>query len=252
MNKLRIIYLHKFGGFSGPLFYIIIMIAFFSWAGHSENQNDNSGKYDELRQRMVETQIIGRNISDKNVLEAMRSVPRHLFVSKKYRSGAYADHPLPIEQNQTISQPYIVAIMTELIQIDSSSKVLEIGTGSGYQAAVLGEISDSVYSIEIIPELADRAAELLDSLNYNTVHVKAGDGYKGWPEIAPFDAIVVTAAAPEIPQPLVDQLKEDGRMVIPVGEGYQELLLIIKKNDEIIKKSIIPVRFVPMTGEILK
>ena len=142
--------------------------------------------------------------------------------------------------------------MTELIQIDSTSKVLEIGTGSGYQAAVLGEISDSVYSIEIIPELAHRAEELLDSLGFKSVHVRAGDGYKGWPEVEPFDAIIVTAAAAKIPQPLIDQLKIGGKMVIPVGEGYQDLLLITKNETGIVKKSIIPVRFVPMTGEILE
>ncbi|RKX21158.1 MAG: protein-L-isoaspartate O-methyltransferase [Candidatus Zixiibacteriota bacterium] len=234
------------------LIYVITMFAFFSCSGQSETDFNDDNKYKSLRQRMVETQIIRRNITDKNVLEAMRTVPRHLFVARRYRSEAYNDHPLPIACGQTISQPYIVAIMTELIQIDSLSKVLEIGTGSGYQAAVLGEISDSVYSIEIIPELADRAEELLDSLRYKSVHIRAGDGYKGWPEAAPFDAIMVTAAAPEIPQPLIEQLKIGGRMVIPVGEGYQDLILITKNETGVVRKSIIPVRFVPMTGEILE
>ena len=238
--------------FSFLLIYVITMFAFFSCSGQSETDFNDDKKYESLRQRMVETQIIRRNITDKNVLKAMRAVPRHLFVSKKYRSEAYNDHPLPIASGQTISQPYIVAIMTELIQMDSTSKVLEIGTGSGYQAAVLGEISDSVYSIEIIPELAHRAEELLDSLGFKSVHVRAGDGYKGWPEVEPFDAIIVTAAAAKIPQPLIDQLKIGGKMVIPVGEGYQDLLLITKNETGIVKKSIIPVRFVPMTGEILE
>ncbi len=201
---------------------------------------------------MVEAQIERRDVTDSLVLEAMRTVPRHLFVPESYRQESYRDGPLPIGHDQTISQPYIVALMTELLQIDSTSKVLEIGTGSGYQAAILAEISDSVYSIEIIPELAHRADTLLDSLGYADVHVRAGDGYRGWPEAAPFDAIIVTAAPPKIPQPLVDQLKVGGRMVIPVGEFYQELLLVQKTEKGVIKKSIIPVRFVPMTGEAQK
>jgi protein-L-isoaspartate(D-aspartate) O-methyltransferase len=201
---------------------------------------------------MVDMQIVRRGISDTNVLAAMRAVPRHLFVPKKYRRDAYSDGPLPIGSNQTISQPYIVAIMTELLQIDSNSRVLEIGTGSGYQAAVLAEITDSVYTIEIIPELAKRADSILDSLGYDRISVKAGDGYLGWPDAAPFDAVIVTAAAPKIPQPLVDQLKTGGRMIIPVGEISQDLMVITKRDDGIIKKSVIPVRFVPMTGEIRK
>ncbi len=228
------------------------MFTIFSCSGQSETDSDGYKKYESLRQQMVETQIIRRNITDQNVLKAMRTIPRHLFVSKRYRAEAYNDHPLPIAAGQTISQPYIVAIMTELIQIDSSSKILEIGTGSGYQAAVLGAISDSVYSIEIIPELAERAKQLLDSLGFKSVQIRAGDGYQGWPEVAPFDAIIVTAAAPEIPQPLLDQLKIGGRMVIPVGDSSQDLILITKNETGIVKKSIIPVRFVPMTGEILK
>ncbi len=228
------------------------MFTIFSCAGQSESDFNDDKKYESLRQQMVETQIIRRNITDQNVLKAMRTIPRHLFVSKRYQAEAYDDHPLPIADGQTISQPYIVAIMTELIQIDSSSKVLEIGTGSGYQAAVLGEISNSVYSIEIIQGLAERAEQLLDSLGYKSVQVRAGDGYKGWPEVGPFDAIIVTAAAPEIPQPLIDQLKIGGRMVIPVGESNQDLILITKNETGIVKKSVIPVRFVPMTGEILE
>ncbi|MEW5923341.1 MAG: protein-L-isoaspartate(D-aspartate) O-methyltransferase [Candidatus Zixiibacteriota bacterium] len=201
---------------------------------------------------MVEQQIIRRDITDKNVLQAMRTVPRHLFVPEDYRSQAYHDGPLPIGQGQTISQPYIVAIMTELLGIDSTSKVLEIGTGSGYQAAVLAEISDSVYSIEIISKLAWHADSLLDSLGYTSVNIRAGDGYAGWPEAAPFDGIIVTAAAPRIPQPLIDQLKVGGRMVIPVGDFSQELMLITIEEEKVIKQNIIPVRFVPMTGEVQK
>jgi protein-L-isoaspartate(D-aspartate) O-methyltransferase len=223
----------------------------FSCSGQSESK-DSDEKFSRLRRIMVESQIQRRDITDDEVLKAMRKVPRHLFVPVEFRDEAYRDGPLPIAHDQTISQPYIVALMTELLEIDSASKVLEIGTGSGYQAAVLAEISDSVYSIEIIPELAFRADTLLDSLGYTSVHVRAGDGYLGWPDAEPFDAIIVTAAAPKIPQPLIDQLKLGGRMVIPVGDYSQELLLITKKQDGVLKKSIIPVRFVPMTGEVQK
>nr|MBN2278484.1 protein-L-isoaspartate(D-aspartate) O-methyltransferase [candidate division Zixibacteria bacterium] len=227
------------------------MSTFFSCSGKSES-GDTADRYEQMRSRMIEAQIIRRGIKDEKVLEAMRRVPRHLFVPAEYRDDAYNDGPLPIEHGQTISQPYIVAIMTELLQLDSVSKILEIGTGSGYQAAVLAEISDSVYSIDIIPELARKADSLLDSLGYTSIQVRAGDGYLGWPEAAPFDAIIVTAAAPQIPQPLLDQLKPTGRMVIPVGDYSQELLLITRDRDNIIKKSVIPVRFVPMTGEVQK
>lgn len=227
----------------------VMMFLLLSCSGQSE-PDDTDLKYTQYRLRMVETQIERRHIMDRQVLEAMRTVPRHLFVPREYRAEAYRDGPLPIGKGQTISQPYIVAIMTELLAIDSTSKVLEIGTGSGYQAAVLAEISDSVYTIEIIPELAQRADRLLDSLGYVDIHVKAGDGYLGWPEAAPFDAIIVTAAAPRIPEPLVEQLKTGGRMVIPVGDFSQELMLLTKSDDGVVEKSIIPVRFVPMTGEV--
>ena len=226
------------------------MMAFFSCSGNSESDMAPDSVYFNQRQKMVETQLIPRDITDLNVLTAMRSVPRHLFVPKQFRDDSYHDGPLPIGHDQTISQPYIVAIMTQLLEINSSSKVLEIGSGSGYQAAVLGELADSVFSIEIISPLAERASKLLDSLGYKKIMVKAGDGYIGWPEHAPFDAIIVTAAAPSVPQPLIDQLKVGGRMVIPVGDFTQELYLIIKNKDGIVKQSIIPVRFVPMTGEV--
>jgi protein-L-isoaspartate(D-aspartate) O-methyltransferase len=232
--------------------YFIFMIILFSCSGQSEMNVSGDDIYAGQRFRMVETQLIPRDITDKQVLQAMQKVPRHLFIPNAYRDDAYADGPQPIGNNQTISQPYIVAIMTQLLALDSLSRVLEIGTGSGYQAAVLGEIADSVYSIEIIPALAERSGFLLDSLGYNSIEVKCGDGYQGWPKKGPFDAIIVTAAAPKIPQPLIEQLKLGGRMVIPVGEYYQELFLITKSEEDIIKKSVIPVRFVPMTGEIQK
>ena len=208
---------------------------------------------DERRARMVETQIVARGVRDARVLAAMRQVPRHLFVDAKEGAQAYEDHPLPIAGNQTISQPYIVALMTELADLTPSEKVLEIGTGSGYQSAVLSRLAREVYSIEIVPELARASAERLRQLGYSNVTVREGDGYRGWAEHAPFDAILVTAAPDRIPQPLLDQLAPGGRMVIPVGSFFQELKVLSKdKNGNITEKDILPVRFVPMTGEIEK
>jgi len=201
------------------------------------------------QESMVTEQIQRRGISDKLVLSAMRKVPRQEFVPDNMKSYAYEDSPLPIGENQTISQPYIVALMTELLGLKGGEKVLEIGTGSGYQAAVLAEIAKEVYTIEIIKYLADSADERLHRLGYKNVTVKYGDGYQGWEEHAPFDGIIVTAAPDHIPQPLVDQLKIGGRMVIPVGDTFQELKLIVKKDKNITEKNIVPVRFVPMTGE---
>jgi protein-L-isoaspartate(D-aspartate) O-methyltransferase len=202
---------------------------------------------------MVETQIVARGVRDQRVLAAMRKVPRHLFVDPAQRAEAYEDHPLPIPGNQTISQPYIVALMTELLELEPSSRVLEIGTGSGYQSAVLAELSDEVYTIEIVPELARLAASRLKELGYDNVTVKEGDGYRGWPEHAPFDAVIVTAAPERIPQPLLDQLAPGGIMVIPVGGFFQELKVFRKSADgRITEKDILPVRFVPMTGEVEK
>lgn len=199
---------------------------------------------------MVKEQIIARGISDRLVLEAMLKVQRHKFVPDEVKGLAYIDSPLPIGDNQTISQPYIVALMTELLGLKGDEKVLEIGTGSGYQAAILAEIVKEVYTIEILPSLANTALQRLQKLGYKNITVKCGDGYKGWKEHAPFDGIIVTCAPDHIPQPLIDQLKVGGRMVIPVGELYQELLLITKTSKSTItRKSIIPVRFVPMTGE---
>jgi protein-L-isoaspartate(D-aspartate) O-methyltransferase len=204
-------------------------------------------RFTAAREKMVTQQIISRGVADQPTLQAMRKVPRHLFVPKEYESEAYDDNPLPIGYGQTISQPYIVAYMTEVAKPDPSKTALEIGTGSGYQAAVLAQTVKSVYSIEIVPELAKESAERLKMLGYKNVTVKNGDGYKGWKEFSPFDIIIVTAAAEEIPQPLIDQLAENGRLVIPVGPpmAVQELILLVKKNGKIEKSLLTFVRFVP-------
>ena len=193
-------------------------------------------------------------ITDQSVISAINQIPRHEFVPPGERTEAYDNHPVPIGYEQTISQPYIVAFMTEQLKLEADEKVLEIGTGSGYQAAVLSLLVKEVYSIEIIEPLARTAVETLDRLGYDNIFVKAGDGYKGWPEKAPFDAIIVTCAPTEIPEPLVEQLKEGGRMIIPVGpqKGHQDLYLMEKKNGKVSQKAILPVRFVPMTGEVLE
>jgi protein-L-isoaspartate(D-aspartate) O-methyltransferase len=208
--------------------------------------------YEKMRERMVREDIAARRISDHRVLESMMRVPRHLFVPPRLRDVAYIDSPLPIGEDQTISQPYIVALMTESLALGDSSRVLEIGTGSGYQAAVLAGFADSVYSIEIIPGLAESAAALLDSLGYGNVVVRSGDGYFGWPEKAPFDGIIVTAAAPDLPPLLIGQLAEGGRLVIPVGDRHQDLHTYEKTSSGLKLLSSLPVRFVPMTGRIRK
>lgn len=205
------------------------------------------------RRRMVERQIERRDVKDPNVLKAMRAVPRHAFMPARQRAYAYADTPLPIGHAQTISQPYIVAFMTEALRLDPNSRVLEIGTGSGYQAAVCAEIAQAVYSIEIVEPLAKSATKLLKTLGYRNVFVKAGDGYYGWPEKAPFDAIIGTAAAERIPRPLTEQLKTGGRMILPVeGEfGFQHLMLLTKDaRGRLRRQKVMPVRFVPMTGQV--
>ena len=198
------------------------------------------------RNSMVETQIAHRGISDQKVLDAIYKVKRHLFVPERLKKLAYGDHPLPIGYGQTISQPYIVAYMTEAANLKKGDRVLEIGTGSGYQAAVLAEIVKEVYTIEIIKALADTARHRLKDLGYKNIYVKHGNGYLGWPEFMPYDAIIVTAAPDEIPEKLVGQLKRGGRMVIPIGSFYQELYLITKTEKGIHKKALLPVRFVPM------
>jgi protein-L-isoaspartate(D-aspartate) O-methyltransferase len=202
------------------------------------------------RDRMVSQQIEARGVKDPLVLDSMRTVPRHLFVSDNYRDAAYQDSPLPIGDSQTISQPYIVALMSELLEVGPGKMVLEIGTGSGYQAAVLAEMGVEVRSIEIRPRLCESAAKILRELGYSSVEVRCGDGYGGWPEEAPFDGIIVTAAPERVPDPLLEQLALGARMVIPVGDFYQELKVITKTPDGFDERSVIPVRFVPMTGEI--
>jgi protein-L-isoaspartate(D-aspartate) O-methyltransferase len=204
------------------------------------------------RARMVQDQLAspGRNIRDPRVLAAMAKVPRHEFVPAGWRQQAYADHPLPIGYDQTISQPYIVAFMTEQLAPKATDRVLEVGTGSGYQAAVLAELVAEVYSIEIVEPLAAQARQVLERLGYPNVHVRAGDGYQGWPEQAPFDAIIVTCAPDHVPRPLVEQLREGGRMILPVtGPIQQELYLLVKEGGEVRRRAVLPVRFVPMTGE---
>jgi protein-L-isoaspartate(D-aspartate) O-methyltransferase len=201
------------------------------------------------RQQMVQRQLMPRGIHDARVLAAMGKVPREDFVPASVRKESYEDGPLPIGYGQTISQPYIVALMTEQLQLKPTDRVLEIGTGSGYQAAVLAELVAEVYTIEIVEPLAKTAETTLQRLGYKNVHVQVGDGYKGWPEHAPFDAIIVTCAPDHVPQPLVDQLKEGGRMIIPVGERLaQELYLLEKRNGTIRQGAVLPVRFVPMTS----
>ncbi|MFP4046841.1 MAG: protein-L-isoaspartate(D-aspartate) O-methyltransferase [Bacteroidales bacterium] len=204
-------------------------------------------KYDKEKQQMVKQQIVDRGIKDTKVIAAMKDVDRHFYVPKNYRDMAYSDRPLPIGNGQTISQPYIVALMTELLELEEGEKVLEIGTGSGYQAAVLSHITSEVYSIEIIEELAEQAKDNLQKQGYDSIKLKIGDGYKGWEEYAPFDAIIVTCAPSDIPEPLKEQLAEGGRMVIPIGDKFiQELVLFEKKNGELEKQEISSVRFVPM------
>ena len=205
------------------------------------------------RQRMVEQQLKPRGIKDERVLAAMAKVPREEFVAADARPSAYEDGPLPIGYDQTISQPYVVAFMTEQLRPKRSDRVLEIGSGSGYQAAILGELVAEVYTIEIVEPLAKSAEATLQRLGYSNVHIKVGDGYKGWPEEAPFDAIIVTCAPEKVPQPLVDQLKDGGRMVIPVGERFaQQLYLLEKKNGQLKESITLPVRFVPMLREAQK
>jgi protein-L-isoaspartate(D-aspartate) O-methyltransferase len=204
---------------------------------------------------MVADQIEERGVKDAAVLAAMRAVPRHRFVPEDQSASAYADRPLPIGEEQTISQPYIVASMTEELRVGKTSKVLEIGTGSGYQAAVLGEITPNVFSIEIKPGLAERAKGTLSALGYATVRTRTGDGYYGWEEEAPFDGILVTAAVPHVPPPLVKQLRPGGRMLIPVGRAFetQDLMLVEKDADGRVRtKSLYAVRFVPLTGSLGK
>ena len=204
------------------------------------------------RHAMVEGQIMARGVRDPAVIQAMRQVPRHQFVTESEQEYSYEDRPLPIGYEQTISQPYIVAFMTEALKLKATDKVLEIGTGSGYQAAVLAQIVAEVYTIEIVEPLAKRAEEILGHLGYRNVHVQAGDGYQGWPTESPFDAIILTAAPDHIPQPLLDQLAIGGRLILPVGKFLQELVLVNRTLDGYKQQVLLPVAFVPMTGEAEK
>ncbi|MGF1588639.1 MAG: protein-L-isoaspartate(D-aspartate) O-methyltransferase [Pleurocapsa sp.] len=213
---------------------------------NSEFIPSESSRFELQRRQMVEYQIRDRGIQDERVLAAMCKVPRHQFVDSSYRDLAYDDCPLPIGYNQTISQPYIVAYMTEAAQIDPEDKVLEIGTGCGYQAAILGAIAQKVYSIELIPQLAQKARQTLSQLGYDNIEVKTGDGYQGWIEHAPYDAIIVTAAPEYVPQNSLAQLALNAKMVVPVGTWHQEILVLSKTENELVEERTIPVCFVPM------
>lgn len=204
--------------------------------------------FDKERERMVKTQLVGRGIKDKRVLEAMRKVARHLFIPENMRSYAYNDEPLPIGEGQTISQPYIVAYMTEALQLNGSERVLEIGTGSGYQTAILNEIVKEVFTLELIGSLSVKAQEVLKELKYVNIFFKIGDGTLGWEEHAPYDAIMVTAAPAGVPKALKEQLKIYGKMIIPVGATFQELVLVIREKKKFKIKKLLPVRFVPLVS----
>ncbi len=229
----------------------LVSLFFLAWPLSSVQDSD---AYVKKRKRMVAEQLAGRDITDRKVLEAMAQVPRHLFVSPAYRGQAYEDYPLPIDEGQTISQPYIVALMTQCLNLRPGEKVLEIGTGSGYQAAVLAQLTDKVYTVEIRENLAAKASQTLKNLVYENVQVKWADGYFGWEEEAPFEAIIVTCAANHIPPPLLSQLKEGGRLIIPLGSTlyFQTLTLITKIEGKPRVKHISGVRFVPMIGEAEK
>ncbi|MBW2980392.1 protein-L-isoaspartate(D-aspartate) O-methyltransferase [Candidatus Woesearchaeota archaeon] len=236
---------------------VIIFLAIIQNVAYREPEPEEVAEKDEFaeaRKAMIDVDIEARGVSDIDVLEAMNNVKRHNFVPENVKAQSYADHPLPIGYGQTISQPYIVALMTESLELKADDKVLEIGTGSGYQAAVLAEIVDDVYSIEIIKELAERAEQTLESQGYRNVRVKNADGYFGWEEHAPFDAIIITAAADHIAPPLIEQLADGGRLIIPLGSvRYHQTLTLAKKHGNNLETEYITsVRFVPMTGEALK
>ena len=242
--------MHRFNNSHPNRLRCLAAVALLPWLASASDAQD---KYAERRERMVSEQIKARGIRDERVLEAMRAVPRHLFVPPSLQDQAYLDQPLPIGEEQTISQPYIVAFMTELLRPEPGDVVLEVGTGSGYQAAVLSGLVRQVYTIEIIPSLARTAEQRLEQLGFDNVTVKTGDGYLGWPEHAPFDGILVTAAPPEIPSALLAQLKRGGRMVVPVGKsGRTQNLMLLEKSktsDQIVGRTVIPVRFVPMVPQ---
>ena len=235
-----------------PATWLLLGVLLLSWPGCGSQPElspaQQGEQYGKQRRELV-AELRSDGISSQSVLDAMLKVPRHEFVPASSRHQAYQNRPLPIGHDQTISQPYIVAYMTEAAEIASGEKVLEIGTGSGYQAAVLAELAKEVYSIEIIPELADGARAVLSRLGYKNIEVRTGNGYLGWPEKAPFDAIVVTAAPDQVPQALVEQLAVRGKMIVPVGTGFQEMTIITKTESGVIERKTIPVRFVPMVGK---
>jgi protein-L-isoaspartate(D-aspartate) O-methyltransferase len=235
---------------------LIMSICFFAMmhGRAGADQNDDGDRFAALRRQMVSHDLKARDISDPAVLAVMGKVPRHMFVEERFRSEAYSDHPLPLAEGQTISQPYIVALMTQYLKLKKTDRVLEIGTGSGYQAAVLAELAGRVYTIEFNKLLAGQAEKALRQLGYTNVRFRCGDGFFGWPEEAPFDAIILTCAPGQLPQPLIDQLREGGRIMAPIGGELQvqELLLGTKTQGRIIMQNIASVRFVPMRGEAEK
>lgn len=248
---------HRFYSSMKRLLLIFLSVSLLGFSKYPSIENKNSSDTDNTviqREVMVREQIISRGIKDKPVLEAMKKIPRHLFVDESLKDRAYGDHPLPIGEGQTISQPYVVALMTEALNLKPDDRVLEIGTGSGYQAAVLAEIVKEVYTIEIREGLSLRASELLNRLGYKNIKTKYADGYYGWEEYAPFDAVIITASANHIPPPLIKQLKEKGRLIIPLGSTlfYQTLTMATKKGDELDVVQMGGVAFVPMVGEARK
>ena len=249
---------HRILAFAGLLGILLIHCGYTSRnttdsiAATAQVSGKDNAEQRRARERMVRRQIEARDVRDPRVLKAMRSVPRHLFVPPSLRSHAYDDTPLPIGHEQTISQPYIVAFMSEALELKPDHRVLEIGTGSGYQAAVLAELAREVYSIEIVEPLAREAEQRLKQLGYSNIKLRVGDGYRGWPEAAPFDAIMVTAAPDHVPPALIEQLAEGGRLVLPVGRFSQNLVRIRRTPEGTRRESLLPVRFVPMTGEAEK
>jgi protein-L-isoaspartate(D-aspartate) O-methyltransferase len=232
----------------------VLAAAFIFPGGPPRARAQDEAAFARKRLAMVEEQVASRGVRDAGVLEALRTVPRHLFVPPELRGEAYGDYPLPIGEGQTISQPYVVGLMTQSLGLGKGDRVLEVGTGSGYQAAVLAQLAGAVFSIEINEKLARLAGDTLKNLNFTNVSVKQGDGFFGWAEAAPFDAIIVTCAVERVPPRLMDQLKEGGRLILPLGDSrlFQRLTLITKKNGKPVVREIIDVRFVPMTGEALK
>ena len=229
----------------------LIFVLSFILVNCSDIKNKKNLSWDKIaRKEMVQNQIVARGITNKKVINAMLEVERHKFVPEKLEKLAYNDYPLPIGEDQTISQPYIVALMTEKLNLKDGDKLLEIGTGSGYQAAILSLIVRLVYTIEIIPSLANSASQRLHEFGFSNIHVRCGDGFLGWPEAGPFDAVIITCAPPEVPEPLIKQLAEGGRLIVPLGDNFQILTLFKKVEGKFEKTEIIPVRFVPMKGMI--